>query len=1277
MTWSKANHFKLWASEQEARSSLPLLLRKLIRAFVPSDSLVNLPALEQVQRPGFDGIVETSSGSQFVPEGRSVWEMGVDTNPKSKADGDYKKRTKETPIELRQQCTFVFVTPREWRIKDEWSKKKCETGEWSNVMAFDCNDLEHWIELCPAVDVWFAILNGRRPEGIEDLQQRWEGLRQIASHGLTPDVFLCDREPTISGLVEWFQQPPASLLMRSDSFEDGLDFLAALTEQETENLRFDSIIAVNTLSSWTLLASNREPITLVATGQLALSASDISQAINNGHHVLIVAGRTASKQASEIELRRQQVYKLKDSLQECGFDDATANSKARAAVGSSSILKRLLTSHPQTAFPGWAHDGYRQKLCGFALIGGWRNVDPNPPARENDFLPSNTKIDLICLEDFTGLQRDQIEQTVSRWSECDQPLFLRFGNAVVVTSREDAWFLLGGSITPNQLSRFESLAMLVLDEDNPAFEMESKDRWMANIYGKTHSLSHELRNGIIESLALMCCYPTSQTPDPQISFQVTATKILNRVLPPNAPWERWATFDHQLITIAEVNAEFLMKRIEDDLATDDPQVPKLFEGQQDPLFGGSNHCGLLWALETIAWNPKYLSRVTALLGHLARLEGCIRENYSNRPSNSLKEIFNWWLPHTNASIDERISALSKLLDTTDEIGWNLLTRLMPGGHETVSMPTQQPRWRDWAVGWTREKVSKTTHLYAKRLAELVLERAEKCPRKWSAILDGIFRYDRDTTVAAIERLEEIAIESNDQDGKSDLWLELDSMIRRHEAYADADWSFPEDVLTRLKRIADKLEPDNPVLINEWLFGHDARFARVDILDDYEEYQRVLKERRISALNTIVEEIGVDGLLELVRRCGDCSSVGWLSGLERLMEFSDIDYAIIIASGSDGELHFLHSYIGGRFHVDGVEFLAGLPLDSMDHDQAAFVLCALPFTRNTWDWMEQNCSAEQCTAYWKRSRGFVRKSQEDVQYAVAKLLEVERPFQAADTLHMASTKPDSLDLEVETVFQVLETALTVPLSSTDRVPTYTLQELIKFLQESENVPQDRLARIEWGYLKILDRHTSQVRPTTLFRVVVENPNFFIDLLKAVYRAESERGEAHEPPTEMEQVMYRNAHDLLDALVEIPGVDNEGNVDAETLSKWVKAARDLGEAADRKDITDSHIGKLLSRYPRSDSLDWPPDEICGVMESIDSDRMLRGFQLGISNSRGIVSRDPFEGGAKERDLAVKYRKRAELKRDKFPKVANVFESLARDYERQAIAEDEDAARSRLDR
>lgn len=372
MSWTRAIHLIHWADTLDARSTLPLLVRRLIRRTVPSLRALNFPAGEQVQRPGFDGVVDAPQGNEFVPTGLSRWEMGVDKSPKGKADDDFTKRTAAVPPEEQARSVFVFVTPRTWEKKDEWAGEKRSGSAWRDVVVLDANDLEHWLEVAPDVDVWFTRLTGRYPEGVEDLQSYWKSLRALAEHPLRPSVFTTSREPEVAAVRKWLAGPPDSLFLKTHGLTDGLDFLAALGESEGDE-KLQSGLVVYTNDAWRHLAASREPLVLVAGPVLELQASETAGAVARGHHVFVSGPRGTGE-----TLRRQNHHSVSEALRESGFSDARAMSLGKACCGSSSILKRLITRHPETRFPAWCRDDVRPTLAPFALLGGWMHVDPEP-----------------------------------------------------------------------------------------------------------------------------------------------------------------------------------------------------------------------------------------------------------------------------------------------------------------------------------------------------------------------------------------------------------------------------------------------------------------------------------------------------------------------------------------------------------------------------------------------------------------------------------------------------------------------------------------------------------------------------------------------------------------------------------------------------------------------------------------------------------------------------------------------------------------------------------
>src|SRR5689334_5566034 len=126
LTLIDARDLERWASSRTAQEQLPALVRRLVHATTKTATHVGLPAGDAVQQGGYDGVVVLDEAHPVVPNGTSVWEFGVSSRSRAKADEDYEKRKKSQPISNvgriePSDTTFVFVTPRRWSAKAEWA----------------------------------------------------------------------------------------------------------------------------------------------------------------------------------------------------------------------------------------------------------------------------------------------------------------------------------------------------------------------------------------------------------------------------------------------------------------------------------------------------------------------------------------------------------------------------------------------------------------------------------------------------------------------------------------------------------------------------------------------------------------------------------------------------------------------------------------------------------------------------------------------------------------------------------------------------------------------------------------------------------------------------------------------------------------------------------------------------------------------------------------------------------------------------------------------------
>jgi len=149
--WVTALELETWASTINARSELADVIADLIRASVKDITSFRFPRGDSGQLQGWDGVVESTGASPYVPAGQSAWELGTGSRVIQKADEDYRTRTQNPRGLNPQECTFVAVTARQWdpaklgKTTEEWREEKLTRREWKDVMIMDAGSMEEWL----------------------------------------------------------------------------------------------------------------------------------------------------------------------------------------------------------------------------------------------------------------------------------------------------------------------------------------------------------------------------------------------------------------------------------------------------------------------------------------------------------------------------------------------------------------------------------------------------------------------------------------------------------------------------------------------------------------------------------------------------------------------------------------------------------------------------------------------------------------------------------------------------------------------------------------------------------------------------------------------------------------------------------------------------------------------------------------------------------------------------------------------------------------------------
>ena len=1254
--WIDATDLVHFADRRDGQDTMPELLLRLIRAGFGNAAKLNFPSGDSVQEPGWDGQCEVEEGSAYVPGGNSGWEIGTQRQKiASKADSDYEKRA-EDALTDHSNTSFVFVTPRRWRKKREWLKKRQSDGKWKEVRAYDADDLVHWIELLPSVGQWFGALIGKRPAGLRNLTEAWQEWSQSAKFPLGSEILLAGRDEEAMRVLRWLYGEPSVLAVRADSTSEALAFLYAATDQLPADYRdYYQERCLLPATAGDARALSDSPSTLI----IALEDADAGVAealVRQGHHVYVVHGSATGAREDAIHLPRPPAEAFARGLVVMGMEKEEAQRLARESARSLSVLRRLMPSASGWEIPEWAKPDRARELVALLVAGAWN--EGHQPDRQ-------------AIEKLSGEKYEVVQARLSRWALSADGPFRKAGSTWKVASPRDAWSLLAPYIASTDLDRFAEVVFEVLESSDPRFQMKSEERWLAGVRGQLPEYSSLLRMGLAETLVLMGVFGRQArgVSDAELRADVIVRRLID-----NASTERWWSISSQIQILAEASPLIFLSAVEDSLTKAEPPIMGLFQEDMGGLFGAAHHSELLWALEILAWSPSYVARTSELLAKLARLDPGGR--WANRPFNSLVSIFRLWIPQTYATLEQRSRVLALLRKNEPDIAWRLMIAILPGGYD-VATPSPHPRWRDFSVERAEVITYELMGNGASQIAGWLLEDVRVNCMRWKQLIEVFPNLPPESRKSAMKLLVDAAPTLKEGSDSLNIWDALRVLLHHHRGFPDAKWALPADQLEPVEKAYDAMTPADTVDRITWLFAKPAADLPSPAPNDWQADERKSDELRRAAMQELLYAKDVAGILRLASKSGLPALVGVAvvesDGDEKIKDQVLFD-ALKRTDSASG--NFAVGMIHGFCKRDGETWpLCFLGRDDVKHlpnDAISRVLLLMPPSTAVWDYAA-GLGGEVERAYWSRiGMPGVGNDRETVEFIIGKLLAVGR---ARDAATLAAYRGKELASEI--VAKILSKAAKEQPqqpgdSNGQSMFLFSVEELLQRLDKASDISGDELARLEWTYLPMLEH--SRRPPVVLHKVLATNPEFFAEVVRSVYRPSPNSGFADDTDGDENRAraIARRGYGLLQSWHQLPG-ETGGIVDGTTLEKWVKRARALCAETGRSEIGDQQIGTILASSPADPDGIWPSKAVREVIESIPSRHIETGVMVGIHNNRGGTWRGLLDGGVQERSIASRYRGYANATALEWPRTSALLEQIARSYEEQGRQHDQRAERT----
>ena len=1247
----KARQIHGWAdSNHDARHLLPVLLRKLVHSTGHELRHVDFPGYDNAERKGWDGWVEADSATPWVPEGKSGWEFGTNQRPTRKAESDYTARLASVSPAERAECTFVFVTPRNWPGKTDWARGKSAAEDWKAVRAYDASDLEQWLEQSIPAQMWLAEQLTLPVSGFETLDECWRRWEEASEPKMTTALF----EPSIvayrDDFKKWIEKPSENpYVVAADSKDEALAFLSLLfQDDQIATLSGDLAAVFKSAEPLRTLARSSSPfIPIVCTQEAERELTAVDRRL----HYIIVRPRNAVDRKPDIALDLLNHDTFRKGVAEMGIEDDGVERLARESGRSPTILRRRLSKIEAIRKPQWAGDvESARSLIPMSFVGAWH---------------ARSDADREIVSALADRPYQEIEKSITQLLLFDDSPVWSIGQHRGTASKIDALFAINKQVTDEHLTEFFWLAEYVLSESDPALDLPEDQRWAAGLYGKVRNHSTALREGICETLVILSVHGNNLFQDRLgIDVEVRVSSLIRGLLAPLS-LDKLLSHDKDLPRYAEAAPEVFLGLIEEDLRQPEPVVLGLLKPVEGGSFASPTRTGLLWALECLAW--KHLGRVSLILAQLSRT--VIEDNWVNKPITSLEAVYRSWLPQTGASLNERMQALEILTRRFPDIGWQICIAQLNVGPQTAS-PSYRPRWRSDASGAGRSVTCREFNEFRRKALDLAL--AWRGP-------------DQNMLGDLVERLPGLL--GKDQTRIWDLideWAESEADERAKAGFRERIRRFAftrlgpkQDLSNATKdraRVAYKnLEPRDPVVRHSWLFSQhwiepsDGEIETGNF--DYDKHYERIRKLRVAAMKEIWTKRKFEGMTSLLSLGSSPDTVGGTLGMTIKSGNARADFFRQCLSATGDLENKVDGCIAGflaSVDEDARNGILSVVAKGTDNQQIVRLFRCAPFKQETWRFLD-NCEEEIRNRYWKEviPHPWNRHSEVELTEIIDRLLEAKRPRSAFCTVQLEWRRVETSRLK--NLLFAVATVGDEP-AGHYQLDAYQISEALNSLNERNGASPEEMAWLEFFFVEALDRSKHGI--PNLERQIAESPALFVQMVALLYKR---RDGGQDPPEwRIEDPRRRDdlasaAYSLLNRIGRIPGAGEDGKINAEVLLNWITEVRRLCAEHGRTDAGDEVIGQLLSKAPAEEDGRWPCLPVCEAMERIVSQHIDIGFNVGVHRGRGVTSRAIGEGGTQERELAAEYRAWAKLCAIDYPHVSSILKNVAAEYDWHAKRED----------
>lgn len=964
-------------------------------------------------------------------------------------------------------------------------------------------------------------------------------------------------------------------------------------------------------------------------------------AVNKGHTV-IWCGTPADKlsYAGKLTLPTVDREGFHRSLKACGLDDNTISSLILETKRESALLRRALGINCEKE--AWVLPDNNKYYIPAILLGSWDET------RDGD---------KDIASKLAGMDYSTFDKGLQMLLNSDEPPLFKVGGVWQISSPKLLLSRIMGELGNDTIKHFKECIDWILEDDDPDI-IAKREATDLQFWKDKHLYSKHLRSGLLQSITIMAVVMETQGIATNWIDCYIASKLKEFSL------ERFLSNKQEMKWIAECSPKAFLDYLDNDIKNGANILSKIFEVKHTTysLTGTEIHfTELLFCLEELAWDSRYLPRVTSLL-----LEFCQYpndSNYSNKPIESLYNIYRFLLPQTLVEFPQRLEILKSLSKYHPKEVSDLCLKLLNGIRQTVFMPTSHFRWR------YSDQIKSPTHMHkipsndVVSMTELLLSIMELNVENLCKLIDlatnDFMHCSHSLLLAKLNCCESI------MKGNETIIECLRKNINQHLRYRNAVWSIKAEELSHFQNLLVRIESDDVIIRNKHFFENPLIKDELEDID--KNFAKLRKESRVfrkKILEEIITTKGWDGICELSKCVGDTNSLA-----EAVVELTgNNEYQKIYKLYCIGKLNtnFVRGYFRTLYYEFGKDSYLFIinELKAASINQISIVLYAPevnPEITAIVDTSPENIQIE----YWNNICiwGLMADS---TLYTIERLRSVGRYSDIIKLVHHNELKSQiNSSLWLEILFEIFDKGQMNVLYQ----ESYCIAKILK----SITIPDEITAKMKLILLELMMfdhlRHYMDKSEIHLLHLVNTEPEIMMELVQLAYR-EDENYRENIELTELESnnriALAQLAWNFFYHYHSVPGTKPNGTIDADYLKDYLTRLQQCAEACHRVHVMPLVIGRILGNMPEIE--EYPSDLMCELVEYFDNDDIDTEISCCLSNRRGMSSRSPYDGGDIERSHIETFKMYRDRALTRSPRLVKVFENEIKSYEHMAMIEDE---------